>query len=100
MRNAADELVRAGLDRDPGEAAERAGAGAEAEADGVAEERKGAVVAELAGGVRGSEGGGLDRLEAGVEAGDLVVAAAEGAEDEEVLRFGGFGGASADRVLA
>nr|MBK7069162.1 hypothetical protein [Deltaproteobacteria bacterium] len=51
-----DELVGARLDADAREGAKRPRAGAEPDADGVAEQRAGAVVAEVARGVGQREG--------------------------------------------
>ena len=78
------ELVRARLDRDPAEAAERSGAVADRQPQGLVEQTRGRVVAEV-GGRRRREGRGPDvvALEREVDARDLVVGAAERAQDEE-----------------
>jgi hypothetical protein len=65
-------LVGAGLDRDLGEGAERAGRGSEAEAGRVAQKAGRGVVAGT-GGVGPVEAGRADLLECGYNAGDLGV---------------------------
>ena len=79
-----DELVGARLDGDGAEGAERPGAGAEAEADRVAQEAARAEVAE-ARRVGQRELRRLDGLERREDPRDFFLGAAEGAKDEEVV---------------
>ena len=82
------ELVRPGLDGELGERAERAGARAEAQPHGVAQQPARREVAEL-GRIGKVEAGRLDRFQRQVDAGDLVVGAAQRAQHQEVVgRFG------------
>ena len=81
-----DELVGAGLDREPGQRPERPGAGAEADPQRRAQQpgaRRGADVLR----VRRREGGRADLLQRGEDAGDLVVRSAERAQHQEIGRL-------------
>ena len=82
------ELVGPWIDRDAPEAAEGAAGGAGGETSGVAEQQPGGEVAEVLAAGK-PEGRGLDRLDRGKDARDLLVEPADGAKHEEV--GGGFG---------
>jgi len=79
-----NELIRARLDCELGEGSEGTAAGTEAEADGVAKHATGSVVAEQVWPGRRKRGG-LDGFEGKEDAGDFLVRAAEGTEDEQIL---------------
>jgi hypothetical protein len=79
------ELVGPRLDGDPRERAERPSAAAEAQAHGIAQQPRGAVVAG-AGRVGQVEAGRLHRLQVEADPGDLVVDAAQRPLHEQVLR--------------
>ena len=87
------DLVGAGAEGEFGEGAEGAGAVAEGEAGRVVDEAGGADVAEVGGrgggeaGVGGAVGGDVERE---VDAGDFVIRAAEGLDDQQI--FGVVGG--------
>ena len=81
------ELVGAGLDGEPGQRAERPGAGPEPDPQRRAQQ-PGADAVPASSGSGGLEGGRADLLQRGEDAGDLVVAAAERAQHEEVGRLG------------
>ena len=70
------QLVGAGFYGEPGQGAERAGAGAETDPECCPEEA-GAYCGACVGGVGGLEDGGADLFQGGEHAGDLVVASAE-----------------------
>jgi hypothetical protein len=79
------ELVRAGLDGDRGQRAERPGGGPEADPQRLPQQHRRGVVAEV--GRRGRrELRGGDRLQRREHRGDVVLAAAERAQDQEVRR--------------
>ena len=81
-----DELVGAGFDGEPGQRPERPGAGPEADPQRRPQQpgaRRGADVR----GSGGGEGGRADLLQRREDAGDLVVAAGQRAQDQEIGRL-------------
>jgi len=78
------ELIRPGLDGNFAERAEGTGAGAKADAQGVAEQMAGAVIAKLPR-IGEIEAGGADFFQGSENAGDLVLGAAEGPHHKQFL---------------